>query len=79
MKKVMKSHFLAAFTTIKNSKKKSIVPGKNAYLVNLVPEKVNPVLASKIIWQQWLTCWKLNMGLSSATEPSNHIVNLIWD
>ena len=48
----MKSHFLAAFTTFKNSKK-CLVPGKNAYLVNLVPEKVNLVLASKIIWQQW--------------------------
>ena len=47
----MKSHILAAFTTFKNSKK-CLVPGKNAYLVNLVPEKVNLVLASKIIWQQ---------------------------
>ena len=52
----MKSHFLAAFTTFKNSKK-CLVPGKNAYLVNLVPEKVNLVLASKIIWQQ---CVNLN-------------------
>ena len=48
----MKSHILAAFTTFKNSKK-CLVPGKNAYLVNLVPEKVNLVLALKIIWQQW--------------------------
>ena len=47
----MKSHFLATFKTNKNSKK-CLVPGKNAYLVNLVPEKVNLVLASKIIWQQ---------------------------
>ena len=49
----MKSHFLAAFTMLKNSKK-CLVPGKNAYLVNLVPRKVNLILASKIIWQQWL-------------------------
>ena len=48
----MKSHFLAAFTMLKNSKK-CLVPGKNPYLVNLVPEKVNLVLASKLIWQQW--------------------------
>ena len=47
----MKSHFLAAFTSNKK-KKKCLVPGKNAYFVNLVPEKVNLVLASKIIWQQ---------------------------
>ena len=47
----MKSFFLAAFATLNNSKK-CLVPGKNAYLVNLVPEKVNLVLASKIIWQQ---------------------------
>ena len=54
MIKIMKSHFLAAFTTFKNWKK-CLVPGKNAYLVNLVPEKVNLVLASKIIWQQCIT------------------------
>ena len=46
----MKSHFLAAFATSKRSKK--CFPGKNAYLANLVPEKGNLVLASKIIWQQ---------------------------
>ena len=34
--------------------KKCLVPGKNAYLVNLVPGKMNLVLASKIIWQQWI-------------------------
>ena len=31
---------------------KCLVLGKNVYLVNLVPKKVNLVLASKIIWQQ---------------------------
>ena len=34
----MESHFSTAFATFKNSKK-CLVPGKNAYLVNLVPEK----------------------------------------
>ena len=63
----MKSHFLAAFTMLKNSKK-CLVPGKNAYLVNLVPEKVNLVLASKIIWQQWPAPPAARRG-RGATQP----------
>ena len=45
----MKSYFLAAFATFKSSKN-CLVPSKNAYLVNLVPEKVNLVLPSHVIF-----------------------------
>ena len=69
----MKSHSLAAFASFNNSKK-CLVPGKNAYLVNLVPEKVNIVLASKIIWQQW------KHGIQNTKEVqqiTNFVINLV--